>query len=296
MTFWAKLLTVFVLILSVIFAAVSTVLFATKTEWRQAYDMAREDHRSEVQRLQSTISDLEGRVNLAENRAEEQADRAAQLQRDKDSLETTVAELETRRTEQTRTVERLATQLETLQQKEKEWEPRLESMRASLEERTEQLRDETARLQEMTRENEKLATANRNLTEDLTGARAELNEVSETLTAKERILADLGQVYPDIRDYVDAYGEFPTKRIQAKVVAVDNDANMVVINKGAEDGVRREYQFTVFSGNQFKGLIRIFELEGESLAAGRIEMLATDDDGRPQQIEIGDDVKTGIGF
>jgi peptidoglycan hydrolase CwlO-like protein len=67
-------------------------------------------------------------------------------------------------------------------------------------------------------------------------------------------------------------GDLPTSQPahQGRVLAADNDANVVVISLGAEDGVERGYVYTVSRGTSFVGKLHITDVEAKK-SAGRLD-------------------------
>jgi hypothetical protein len=79
-----------------------------------------------------------------------------------------------------------------------------------------------------------------------------------------------------------ADGAQPAQR--AKVLAADNDANIVVISLGSEDGVRVGFKYTVSRGSRYVGQLVIDKVEAK-LASGRLDRgLSTG------PVNVGDDV------
>jgi DNA-binding HxlR family transcriptional regulator len=74
-----------------------------------------------------------------------------------------------------------------------------------------------------------------------------------------------------------------------------HESGIVILNVGAKVGVKIEYKLTVYNKTDFKGVVRIFEVNGDDLSAGRIEYVAKDAQGNPKKIEMGDDVATVLG-
>lgn len=72
----------------------------------------------------------------------------------------------------------------------------------------------------------------------------------------------------------------------AKVLAADNEANIVVISLGSEDGVKAGFRYTVSRGNQFVATIEISTVQAKQ-AAGRVI-----NNMRKGAIAPGDDVMT----
>ena len=73
--------------------------------------------------------------------------------------------------------------------------------------------------------------------------------------------------------------EQPAQR--AKVLAADNDANVVVISVGAEDGVKVGFTYTVSRGNSYVATLKITKVDAKlssgSVSLGKSPVAANDD-------------------
>jgi len=56
---------------------------------------------------------------------------------------------------------------------------------------------------------------------------------------------------------------------QAKVLAADNNENIVVVSLGSEDGVKEGYKYTVSRGNQYVATVQITNVQAKQ-AAGKV--------------------------
>ena len=76
-------------------------------------------------------------------------------------------------------------------------------------------------------------------------------------------------------------------KIDGYVFDVNRDLKLVVINKGAKDNVKVGYTFSIYRGSQFKGQVRINDVQNE-LSSGTIV------GGEKSPITRGDSASTGI--
>ena len=295
MTFWAKLLTVIVLVLSVFFAAASALLFAGKTEWRQSYEVLKLN-------TDARIADLDGKLKAMTNDYKKADADRTQLAADKLGLEATnkaltaqIQTLEGTVSEKTRMIDTQNAQIVYFQEENKKAEDRYTAMRDLKEKVENEGNDLRTKLADSEKANRQLTERNAALTDDLQKTRENLTAVTEMLAAKSELIAHLYDVFPNMRPQIDTFAKLE-KRVNGKVVAVDEASGIVIINVGTKAGVEKDYKFTVYRNGEFKGMIRIFALNGDSLAAGRIEYLAKDAQADPKKIEMGDDVATAIGY
>ena len=75
-------------------------------------------------------------------------------------------------------------------------------------------------------------------------------------------------------------------KIDGFVFDVNRDLKLVVINKGAKDNVKVGYTFSIYRGSQYKGQVRINDVQNE-LSSGTIT-------GEKSPITRGDSASTGI--
>lgn len=74
--------------------------------------------------------------------------------------------------------------------------------------------------------------------------------------------------------------------IDALVLDVNRDLKLVVLNKGKQDGVKEGYTFTIYRGSQYKGLVRVQDVQ-----EGMCSALIT---GEKAPIERGDSATTSL--
>jgi myosin heavy subunit len=75
-------------------------------------------------------------------------------------------------------------------------------------------------------------------------------------------------------------------KIDGYVLDVNRDLKLVVINKGAKDQVKVGYTFSIYRGSQYKGQVRINDVQ-DGMASGQIV-------GEKSPITRGDSASTGI--
>lgn len=295
MTFWAKLLTVIVLVLSVFFAAASALLFAGKTEWRQSFEALKKN-------TDAKIADLNGKLQAMTNDYQKADADRTQLAADKLGLETTkkaqaeqIVQLQNDASQKNMLIDKMNSQITYLEVDRKSADDRYIAMRDLKEKAEKEASDLVTKLADSEKANRQLTQRNAALTDDLQKTKENLTAVTEMLTAKSELIAHLYDVFPNMRPQIDTFAKLE-KRVNGKVVTVDEASGIVIINVGTKAGVEKDYKFTVYRNGEFKGMIRIFALNGDSLAAGRIEYLAKDAQANPKKIEMGDDVATAIGY
>lgn len=113
---------------------------------------------------------------------------------------------------------------------------------------------------------------------DLEKERMALQDQISTLDTR------LSQIVADTNYDISKIDAAP--RIDGYVLDVNRDLKLVVINKGSEDQVKAGFTFSVYRGSQFKGTVRIQDVQGK-MASGIIV-------NEKSPITRGDSASTGI--
>jgi len=121
-----------------------------------------------------------------------------------------------------------------------------------------------------------LMTANDNIDE----LKVRINDLAEKLASTEVL----------VKAYEDKYGPYAEAMvppaIRAKVAAVDNDLNIVILTVGRDDEVKPGYEFTVYRGDEYIGKVVIDKVERDHCSGYSKKEIEAGD------IQIGDDART----
>lgn len=292
MTFWAKVFTVLILVLSLVFVSIAGILYTRRIDYQETLNRVtdtlqneaaeyRRAHRQLSQRFERLGEDFSvQRRELAETQAQLRGEEniTAQLRAEVDRLERSNTRLEASNTS-------LQEILQQTQARREQVEDELATRVRELNEKREQLsaaRDEiqtlTRSLTETEEERDELAYELRAARERLAAHDQKFAELRRLYYAEERLISILDRVEPVMAD------------IRGRVLSVDEMSN-VIINVGKEDGVMKDYLFTVYRDDKYIAQIRIFKLdESGDLAAGRIESLNR----QGHEIKQGDHVATRL--
>ena len=85
-------------------------------------------------------------------------------------------------------------------------------------------------------------------------------------------------------------GSDSDKPINAKVLSVRTDVNVVLLSVGREDKVKEGYQFTVYNGGTYKGKVMVESVYPNMCSARILKELMAD----AQTIQEGDNASTRI--
>jgi predicted nucleic acid-binding Zn-ribbon protein len=124
----------------------------------------------------------------------------------------------------------------------------------------------------------------------------EINEAKikaqlEELTKKDRILARLEARGIDLEATDEAFGpRGPEVPLNAKIIAVRPEVNIVMLSIGSSDSVKEGYEFTVYSGSTYKGKVQVESIYPNMCSAKIIPGLTA----KNQTIEEGDSASTRV--
>ena len=267
MTFWAKLLTIVVFVLSLIFASMSAVLFGTREDFRSQFEQEKAKHAQDTDALSKKNQALMDQVNQWVQQASEakaNADAAqlllnqkiheaelkdaAYLQKDIDNQKDKNLNLE-----QAAALASLGTQMKSL----------LDSA-DSLKAENNTL---TAKLSAEQRRSNQLEKENTDLTASLKTATVALGKAEETLKLNDEIFAELSRRNIAWRELIAQWATLPD--IKAKVLKVDTESNFVLLNAGRKQGVMKNYDFSIFRDGVFVAKVNVFDVQ-DDLCAARI--------------------------
>ncbi len=276
MTFWAKVFTVLVFVLALVFASMSGILYTKRTDFAQTLKNQTDEYmatlkakteaaaESEAKRLKaeedfrvkdSQLVSVTAQLKVESENARKQADEVVRLGK----------ELQGVKAERTTLTETLKNISERHRQVEKELADRVKELNTKRDELSaarDQIQKLTSSLSATEEERDKLATS--------------LKAAEETLRQHERKFAELRRIH-----YNDAVllaildrTEPVLKDISGRVLSVDAKNGLVVINKGTKDGVLKDYLFTVHRDGKYLAQIRVDTLAstGDMAAAKVVNM------------------------
>jgi len=284
MTFWAKLLVIIVLVLSIAFAAISSVIFAKREDYRGQLDKAIKEHQRVKADLEDKIAKRDDTIKSQAATIEEKTTELAarQLQVDKlstelDQLRGQVAELKSSFLKEQASVQELAAGNKALAEETRRLLTEKDSLKKANDDLFAKLSAEQKRSNDLQVENSQL----KGKVDDLAGR---LKTAEDTIELDKEIFAEAAKKNIDFRPIL--LGKLAVPDIKAKVLSVDTEANLVVLNKGRNQKVLKNYEFTVFRGDKFIAKVMVTNVE-DDLSAARIVQ-------RTAPIERGDNAWTQL--
>ena len=265
MTFWAKLFVVILFILSLVFATASGVLFAKREHYRQNFKNLQEAYDRENERLSNRNAELEN--DLEDVRTARR------------SADDKLTELDTQHRAVVSAHEKLKgeyTELDKELEKEKADNLLFASANATLTKSNDELRITNQGLDRKNLELETTLRARETTIAELETTRTKLkNEVSDLKVALEDKRKELDwaeAVFDELRkrdigvDSLLASFRF-VPDIQAQITGVSLDVGVVILNAGSEEGVRKNFDFTLFRGDDYVATARVFNCDQHQSAA-----------------------------
>lgn len=289
MNAWVKSFIVINLLLSALFCAFTMVMFTNRQDWKLKYHLAMEDYNKE-----KTIHQEDNLRNEKDLGAKQLAIDGLQRdlisvegERDKYQLSLKTAEsdltqikgrLEEQVREYTKLLDNFNKKVEELRMVQEQLEKAREVAQGSRRLMID-LREQVVAYE---RERSKLST-------ELLAARSDREKLEGELKQREWMLKKLKDHGYDITEIIASAGE-PDSPIHGKILAVKDDAKIVLVSVGQKDNVKEGYKFTVYRGADYIGKIQVESVYPNYASARIIEDLLAQD----QKIMEGDNASTRV--
>jgi len=285
MTFWAKVLTIVIFVLSIAFASMSAVVFAKREDYRgQLANMTALEQSNEA-KAQAAEAKLKAERQAAMDKSAETTAKlnALQLQFDTVShqlerLNSDLKEAQSNfRNEQDKSLA-LTHVTEQLGQQVKDMAVDQEKLKAEKD-------DYYAKMTEERKRANQFEKGNTDLKARLDTTTASLKDAQDTIKLNEDTFSELARRNIEAREIISGLTAVP--EIKGKVALVEPGSNSVILNVGRKQGVKKNYEFTIFRGDKFIAKVSVYDTEDE-LSAARIVT------GGKQAIQRGDAAATRL--
>jgi len=281
MSAFTKVLIVFVCLLSAIFAASQVVLYTKRENFGELYKQSQQDlrqARADLEKARAEAADWQRKHDAEKARLEGQI---ASLQEDIKAKGLELARLQAELDKQSASVGRLTEVIEGLRTDIKTKDDTIATLQATLAERNSTVEENLAKIKALMDEGAAKDAKIGKLEDELLEVKADRREIAQEKAQLEGIISDL--VARGIS--IEAVQVPP---IDAKVVRVDNELGIAVINRGAKDHVKPNTGFTVFDDEGYVASIVIHTVQ-DRVSVGRVIRLA-----EGKQLKIGDSATTTI--
>ena len=276
--------------LIVFYSAVQMVLFTNRQDWKSKHENVNKEYGVEKEKLSKRIEELDGLLKNKEVSYTALNDKAT-------TLEGSIAELDAKLKAQ-------GSELKTSKQELGEKSIRVSTLEESQTKNVEELskvreqltiaRDaaETARTKSL--EHQMMLVNLEKEKGKLTGAmeisQNKIKKLEEDLKEHSRVMARLESRGIKVDEILAAGGVDAEKPINAKVLTVRADVNVVLLSVGRNDMVKEGYQFTVYNGGTYKGKVMVESVYPNMCSARILKELMAD----TQTIQEGDNASTRV--
>jgi uncharacterized protein YdaU (DUF1376 family) len=236
-TFVGKILTALTLVLSILFAGLAVVVFATHKNWRESAQTLEKDLgalKAANQRLTEDITQYQGRL------AREQMARKVEVA----ALETELLQAVQQLTVARQTADKAASDLGVLVGQSKDSTAMLSSLTNETTMLRTQLRDAQGDRDQQFVRNEALVDENHSLQGTLADQKVRNAALAAANARYQRLMADNG---------IDEGAPLSPPSVDGYVMAVEKD--LIEISLGADDGMKVGYSLDVYRGSTYLGRV-----------------------------------------
>lgn len=251
----AKVMVVVIFALSVAFAVLSGQLFAKREKLRAEYEGLRKSSDEKVKALEDEKKNLAAAKDELSGKLQDAEKNLATLKTDKEHLTSENTKQTEQITQKDALLKGIQTTIEQLNGNLKNKDERLAAAEKDLGETRDKLREAQEEARQKDLEAKKSAQEAK-----LAGDKVKELEIAlkDRETKLEILKSGGGKA---------AEGEMVQSPVDALVIRVDRNANLVVLNKGRDQGVEVGYIFTIYRGDTYLGDVKI-ENVAATVAAG----------------------------
>lgn len=281
----AKVFVVVVFALSIAFAVSSALLMTQQETWRDNYEKLERKSQQESQEKDANIKKLD--QGLAETKAalgKANAD-VEQLTQAKQDLEKEKSELKTSVADKEKGLNELRTSFTAIQAGIAQWSQRNEKLQKDLADAQAALKKTEEDLRTAKAEKDKAVVERDEMTKKLADLEGRKKEIEDRLARASDALEKLQKSNLVNVEEVLAGAQKP---IDGRVLEVDTDQKVIIINVGKSEGVGLGYSFTVYRDGEYVGEIKVDQLKDDLAGASPVAGTMKSD------IRKGDNVTTRI--
>lgn len=280
----AKIFIVVNFVLSTIFLVVSGIFLAQKWDYRQMYLDKAYQAQQEKENYEKQLNDAQKRVESFKDAANQARAFAKQTLDRKNELEKRNNELEVTNNNLTTSIKQIESKIENINGTLVNQYKKITDLEAE----NKNYKDLAEKAQKDKDEAEDTLQRNEARLNNLEG---ELREREQLLQNAEKELREAKLILRAVRDSGVNISTIGTgaKALDGQLMAVSDQAPIVIISLGSDHGVEKGSQFTVYRGSKFIGRIIVEEVYKEMSAARILREMTVD------KMKNGDSVTTRIG-
>ena len=282
MTTLAKVFAVVVLVFSVALASGMVVYLSNAANYKDQLEKEKTNRQTDVTTLTGQMEEQKSIAKTATDAKQTALDQVATMKAEVGQKDTRLAEKDG--------------QITALQKKNQELTAAVTSIEDTLKKQATEItklsgekEDYRLKADEATRAKEKAEDDLKSCKVALDNSQAALADAKKALDEANIMVTNMQSAAPGANVSIPAPASMPATPINGRVVNVDNQAGLVVISVGKDDGVKDNYTFEVYRDNQYVGRIKIIEVLADG-AIGKIDPAMT----KSNQIMENDYVSTRL--
>ena len=283
MNTFAKILVVFVLLLSSAFAVSQMMLYSKREHWRGKYEQAQKNYEATktlADSKEKALSETQGLLQIKTTDLTKVTKELADTKKDRDdqirALDEKRKEIELKLNERDQNVTALLKRVDAQT-------AAIDDLKAEAGKRQAEVTEALAKVQQL----EGSVQTQKDQIEGLNKQIADLNEkntaAANEITTLKGTLAEIEKRAPGVLQ-----GIVSPPPIDATVARVDNAHGAVVLNKGSKDKVSQAIAFTVYRGQEFIAKVNVVEVQDD------YSLAQVDKRVESKPIQVGDSASTQI--
>ena len=276
----ARILIVLNLVLAVVFLGASATFLGQKESWKKLHEV-------DTQKLKEEVADLTNTVSAKENLFRQQEQEANNFKNQMSEIKAKYEQAETDLQTFKDNYNKLNSDHKKLSDTYQTQLANNDSLRNDLNAAVAAKDTAMAEARAATDTSNNAVTEQKRLESELMDAQDQIAGLEKKIVELSKEIESAGVV---LQAYKDKYGEISeivsAPALSAKVSAVDEKLNIVVLSIGKDDGVKPGFTFTVYRGDQYVGKVVVDDVAKDHCSGYSKKEL------QKGSIQVGDDART----
>lgn len=276
----ARILIVLNLVLAVVFLGASATFLGQKESWKKRHEV-------DTAKLKEEVADLTNQVSAKEAKFREQEQEANNFKNSAGEMRAKMEQAETDLQTFTDNYNRLQADHERLSKTYQDALKNNDNLRSDLNAANSAKETAQAEARQATETANNAVTEQKRLESELMDAQDQIAALEKKIVELSGEIESAGVV---LQAYKDKYGEISETvsppPLAAKVSAVDEKLNIVVLSIGKDDGVKPGFTFTVYRGDKYVGKVVVDDVAKDHCSGYSKKEL------QQGSIQVGDDART----
>lgn len=276
----AKILIVLNLVLAVVFLGASASFLGQKESWKTKYE-------TDTAKMQETIDAKTALVTEKEGLFRQQESAAMNFKNERDTLAAKVEQAETDLQQFRDNYNKLNADNNRLSETYKNALAQIDQLRQDLNNANTAKDSALAEARANTDTANNAVTEQKRLESELMDAQDQIAGLEKKIVALSKELESAGVMLQAYKDKFGVISELVSApALTAKVSAVDEKLNIVVLSIGKDEGVKPGYEFTVYRGDKYVGKVVVDDVAKDHCSGYSKKEL------QQAPIQVGDDART----